>query len=639
MLETLKRNESFSYKKLTKEEMESRGILGRLVGPCADFTIPTRNGRKYNERLWENVFKDEIVLEKINNKCLFGELGHPIDREEVDPEKIAIALNEKPVKDEDGKLIACFDILNTPSGKILKTLCDYGTTIGISSRGSGDIIDEMGEEVVDPETYMFECFDAVLLPAVKAARLKYMTESVDSKNRTNKLKKALRESIERAPEEEKEIMKNTLEDLDISLDEELEEDEPIEIIPASRKEPVKKEQPLVEEEVEPSEEEIEVEEQDVVEETEEETFEVEEQDVEPIDDIEDVESVEEENVEDIIEETTSVATVSELISELKDFDEDAIVEFKPIVIEDKEYNFAALEFDSSEAGKVVVNIDYSLSEVEEDNNIQSEEEILEVEEEPALEGDAEVDEAEEVEKAEDNGEEVLESLKELVRQKDLLEQELKTLKCSRTVEDSKVKELKEELNKYKEAFARTSKIAAKVKVVEGKVKSLSEQLDKKTTEFNKLKSVKISELKESTNAEKQKMVALNEQLKSAQTEIENLRKKIDTETAGYEKKLAERSKVARSYKLQCSKILEQYISFRAEQLGIRPSEIINRVGNKVSFEKINDVCDRILSENISYSRPYSINKNSKVVIKESKENFDKDDYDWDSLYELAGLNK
>jgi hypothetical protein len=51
MLEALKKNESFSYKKLSAEEMAARGILGRLVGPCADFTIPTRNGRKYNEQL------------------------------------------------------------------------------------------------------------------------------------------------------------------------------------------------------------------------------------------------------------------------------------------------------------------------------------------------------------------------------------------------------------------------------------------------------------------------------------------------------------------------------------------------------------------------------------------------------------
>lgn len=222
MLETLRKNESFEYQKLTPEEMSSRGILGRLVGPCADFINPTRNGRGYNESLWDRTFEDPIVKEKIANKCLFGELGHPIDREEVDMEKIALALNELPKKNKDGKLIACFDILDTPNGRILKTLCDYGTTIGISSRGSGDVIeDDDGNSVVDPETYQFECFDAVIVPAVKEARLQYVTEGYD-KNIAN-MKKALCESLEKASDEDRKIMKESLKNLHIDIEEKKEE--------------------------------------------------------------------------------------------------------------------------------------------------------------------------------------------------------------------------------------------------------------------------------------------------------------------------------------------------------------------------------------------------------------------------------
>lgn len=217
MLESLNTSESFKYTKLTPEEMEARGILGRLVGPCADFLNPTRNGRGYGEELWEKVFEDPIVNEKIDNKCLFGELGHPLDREEVDMEKIAIALNEKPKKDKSGKLIACFDILATPNGKILKTLCDYGTTIGISSRGTGEVI---GDEV-DPDSYNFECFDAVIVPAVKEARLNYVTESLN-KNSLN-LKKALCESLNSASEEDRKVMTETLHELDINVEEEEQE--------------------------------------------------------------------------------------------------------------------------------------------------------------------------------------------------------------------------------------------------------------------------------------------------------------------------------------------------------------------------------------------------------------------------------
>ena len=104
------------------------------------------------------------MKEKIANKVCFGELGHPTDREEVDMDKVAICLAEQPTKNDKGQLMAVFDILNTPNGKILKTLCDYGSNIGISSRGSGDLYtDDNGDEAVDPDTYNCECFDVVLI--------------------------------------------------------------------------------------------------------------------------------------------------------------------------------------------------------------------------------------------------------------------------------------------------------------------------------------------------------------------------------------------------------------------------------------------------------------------------------------------
>ena len=217
MLESLKKNEKFEYQRLSPEEMSSKGILGRLVGPCADFMNPTRNGRKYGEELWEKVFDDPIMKEKIANGVCFGELGHPADRTETDMEKIAVCLREQPKKNDQGQLMACFDILDTPNGRILKTLCDYGTTVGVSSRGTGDVIeDQDGNEIVDPDTYECECWDVVLVPAVESARMQYVTEGLDSGKA--KLRKALSESLEKATESDRKIMSETLDSLDIKLD-------------------------------------------------------------------------------------------------------------------------------------------------------------------------------------------------------------------------------------------------------------------------------------------------------------------------------------------------------------------------------------------------------------------------------------
>lgn len=219
MLESFNTKSEMQYQRLTEEEKQKRGILGRLVGIIADFKNSTRNGRRYTEELWDKTFNDPIVKEKIDNRCLFGELGHPVDRQEIDMEKICICLAEMPKKGNDGKLYGVFDILDTPNGRILKTMCDYGCNIGVSSRGGGDTFEDYnGEETVEPESYELECWDAVLLPAVKSARPAYVTESLDTHKKT--LKVALMEALENSNEDEQRVMKNTLEELNIDYSDE-----------------------------------------------------------------------------------------------------------------------------------------------------------------------------------------------------------------------------------------------------------------------------------------------------------------------------------------------------------------------------------------------------------------------------------
>lgn len=189
-------------------------ILGTLEGPCADIINPTRNGRKYSAELWEKVFNNDLVLEAFNNGGIFGELGHPTDRTETDMEKIAICMPKPPKKNNKGELVGRWDILNTPNGRILKCLCDYGYKVGISSRGTGEVIEGYnGEEEVDPDSYDFTAFDIVLLPAVKTARLSLVSESLDTNKQS--LKRALCEAIEKSGEDEKKVMVETLQDLKI----------------------------------------------------------------------------------------------------------------------------------------------------------------------------------------------------------------------------------------------------------------------------------------------------------------------------------------------------------------------------------------------------------------------------------------
>lgn len=209
-----KKLEQLKYDDKVRTNNKGKAVLGTLEGPCAEFIAPTRNGRYYSEELWEKVFQNPLVKEQLDCGGIFGELGHPEDRDETDATKIAICMPEAPKKDGNGRLIAKFDILDTPNGRIAKTLCDYGYKFGISSRGSGDVSEDYdGNEVVEPSTYDFKAFDLVLIPAVKNARL-HVVESLGKPP----LKVALKESLEKETDEAKKVITETLQNLNIDIE-------------------------------------------------------------------------------------------------------------------------------------------------------------------------------------------------------------------------------------------------------------------------------------------------------------------------------------------------------------------------------------------------------------------------------------
>ena len=608
--------EALQMQPLSDEEKASRHILARLYGPIATTKEKTRNGRGYNKDLWEKALADEIFQEKIANKSLFLELGHPLDREETDMEKVCACIPEMP-RIVDGDLYAYVDILDTKNGRLLKTLCDYGFVPGISSRGSGDI---MANDEVDPETFFLETWDIVQLPAVKKARLA-MCESLGSKT----LSKALRESLEKASEEEKKEMLEALDQLDIKLTEEVTVDTyDIPVVPAM--DGGEEEADLLME----ADEEIE----EPVEEIEEEQVEAEEE----------IPEEKEDEVE--TEEEVEVTTVKTFIDMLGDYEEDLEVEFKPIVIGEKEYEVTGMEFDDEE-GKVVVSIGYNLPEEveEEDNKEEAEVEETEADEEVSSEEEpVSEEEVEESEEAVDDGdEEVFESLKEMVRQKDLLESEIRDLKNQKTVSDAEVKGLKEELEKYKSGFIRVSELASKSTKLDKEVKSLKEQLESKNSKINDLqtKIEKQTRLTESVKADDSKVKALTEKLVAVQTEAENTEEAFRTKLEESRKAVQKNANVAKAYKSKYEAVLERYISTKANMLGVRTTDITSRLAESYTLDDIDQVCEDLLD----MGRPafgLGLGK-PKVKINESKVNTKKpadpnNGYEIDDdLLILAGL--
>ena len=641
--------EALQMQPLSQEEMSARHILGRLYGPIATCVESTRNGRLYNKPLWEKALQDDIFLEKVATKALFLELGHPADREETDMKQTCACIPEVP-KIVGDDLCAYVDILDTPNGRLLKTLVDYGFVPGISSRGSGDVMDN---NQGDPETFFLETWDIVQLPAVKKARLN-ICESLDSDG--TKLKRALAESYKAAKEEDKDTMKKALENLNINIEEEISAEAPLEE-PASKKLLTADDIPWADDE-----EEILTEEMPAEEETDEATEEtVEDSSGEEVSstEIEDPakelesenteESSEDESAEEVAidvnaEDEVDLDTVGDAIELLQEYDDDIKVELEPIQIDGEEYpidGFTAFVDDEGEEPILVLGVN---CEEAEEISADAEENIETETEETPVETIEEVDDTEEP--AEDNGDdEVIESLKEMVRQKEALETEISDLRKAKSVGDAKEQELQEKLTRYRTAFKTTSAEAAKVPELEAKVKELTEKLtqSQSTVKILTEKVDKAQQLKESIESNKANERRLNEEVSRLTKRSETLEAKLEGQTKVYNEKLQERTNLAKAYKARFIETLTKYVESKANMLGVAPSEITSRLNENYTLKDVDAVCDQILDSTVNFSRlPFGGRTKTSARIAESISKPRQNSYDEDDLsdlYELAGLKK
>ena len=135
-------------------------ILSGVIQRCG---VPNGNGRIYTE----GVLKREIDLYQklVEESRALGELDHP-ESNIVNLATVSHKMTEVWMEDNDvyGKL----QVLDTPSGKILRALVEGGCKIGISSRGTGTLSEGPRGSVVN-EDFQLICFDMVSEPSTSGA--------------------------------------------------------------------------------------------------------------------------------------------------------------------------------------------------------------------------------------------------------------------------------------------------------------------------------------------------------------------------------------------------------------------------------------------------------------------------------------
>ena len=136
-----------------------------IEGVFLQAEIANKNGRKYPFKTLEReVAKyDEGHIRK--GRAL-GELGHP-DGPSINLDKVSHKIES--LRAEGNNFIGRAKILDTPNGRIAKSLLDEGVRLGVSSRGMGSLKQQEGCNVVQDDFMLATAADIVADPSAPDA--------------------------------------------------------------------------------------------------------------------------------------------------------------------------------------------------------------------------------------------------------------------------------------------------------------------------------------------------------------------------------------------------------------------------------------------------------------------------------------
>jgi len=137
----------------------------KIKGIFLQSEIKNRNGRIYPTEVLAKEVK-RYNAEFINKSRAFGELGHP-DGPTVNLERVSHMI--KKLYPEGKNFIGEAKIMDTPYGKIVKSLIDEGAKLGVSSRGMGSLEQRGGSNYVGRDFYLATAADIVADPSAPDA--------------------------------------------------------------------------------------------------------------------------------------------------------------------------------------------------------------------------------------------------------------------------------------------------------------------------------------------------------------------------------------------------------------------------------------------------------------------------------------
>ena len=147
-----------------------------IEGVIMQGDIKNRNGRMYPA---STLMKEMARYNKnyVEARRAYGELGHPAGPT-INLDRVSHMFTE--LKQDGSNIIGRAKVMDTPMGKIVKSLIDEGANLGISSRGMGSIKQNKdGVMEVQGDFMLATAGDIVADPSAPDAFVKGVMEGVD----------------------------------------------------------------------------------------------------------------------------------------------------------------------------------------------------------------------------------------------------------------------------------------------------------------------------------------------------------------------------------------------------------------------------------------------------------------------------
>ena len=156
--------ENIESVELITEEKDGEKKL-YIEGVFLQSEVKNRNGRVYPFKVLDNEVK-RYHEEYIKPGRALGELGHP-DGPTVNLDRVSHRIVS--LKAEGNNFIGKAHILDTPNGKIAKSLLGEGVKLGVSSRGMGTLDKQEGVSYVMDDFMLATAADIVADPSAPDA--------------------------------------------------------------------------------------------------------------------------------------------------------------------------------------------------------------------------------------------------------------------------------------------------------------------------------------------------------------------------------------------------------------------------------------------------------------------------------------